>query len=538
MKKDKVIIVGGGLAGLTAGAFLVKEGISVTLFEKEKRLGGLVNSFERDGYIFDGGLRAVESSGLIISALNDLEIDLELIKSTVSLGVEDHIIPLKETDDINDFENLLKSLFPEETNAIDTIMRDIKNVMNYMMVLLGNEAPVYSTGEEKEKVSFWKTFLPWLLKMLSTIPKLAKFKMPVEEYLSNITQNQALIDIIIQHFFEGTPASFALSYFLFYFDYNYPKGGTGSLSKALADYLIEKDGVIHTDTKICSLDPEKKMLWDQNGKAYEYDHMIWTADNKYLYSIVDSAKISNANLKKKVNRRQEAIKDLRGAESVLSVYLGVDKDPDYFKSICTEHVFYTPDKRGLHVAKPDHMKAWLKNNHPENHQKNKEHIKNYLKDYFYYNTFEISFPVLRDPSLAPDGKTGMIVSCLFDYDLCKFIKDLGWYDEFKSYSENLIIDILDKSLYPGLKEAVELHFSATPLSLEKHTGNTDGAIVGWSFTNPYMPVPQSMVSMPKAVETVMPHVYQAGQWTYSPAGLPISLLTGKVAAGRVKKKVK
>jgi len=280
------------------------------------------------------------------------------------------------------------------------------------------------------------------------------------------------------------------------------------------------------------------MLWDQNGKAYEYDHMIWTADNKYLYSIVDSAKISNANLKKKVSRRQEAIKDLRGAESVLSVYLGVDKDPEYFKSICTEHVFYTPDKRGLHVAKPDHMKAWLKNNHPDNHQKNKEHIKNYLKDYFYYNTFEISFPVLRDPSLAPDGKTGMIVSCLFDYDLCKFIKDSGWYEEFKTYSENLIIDILDNSLYPGLKEAVELHFSATPLSLEKHTGNTDGAIVGWSFTNPYMPVPQSMVSMPKAVETVMPHVYQAGQWTYSPAGLPISLLTGKVAAGRVKKKVK
>ena len=93
MNNKRVLVVGGGLAGLTAAAFLIKEGISVQLIEKEDRLGGLVNSFEREGYIFDGGLRAVESSGLIISALNDLGIDLELIKSTVSLGVGDHIFP-------------------------------------------------------------------------------------------------------------------------------------------------------------------------------------------------------------------------------------------------------------------------------------------------------------------------------------------------------------------------------------------------------------------------------------------------------------
>ena len=63
MSRKKVLVVGGGLAGLTAAAFLIKEGISVQLIEKEDRLGGLVNSFEREGYIFDGGLRAVESSG-------------------------------------------------------------------------------------------------------------------------------------------------------------------------------------------------------------------------------------------------------------------------------------------------------------------------------------------------------------------------------------------------------------------------------------------------------------------------------------------
>lgn len=536
--KQNVLIVGGGLAGLTAAAFLVKEGIPVTVIEKESRVGGLVNSFERNGYVFDGGLRAVESSGLILSALNDLGIDLPLIKSTVSLGIEDQIIPLREREDIDKFEQLLKHLYIEDSDDIDIIMADIRRVMEYMMVLLGNEAPVYSSGEEKEKVSFWKTYLPWIIKLLKISPKLNKLKLPIEDHLKKITQNQALIDIIIQHFFEGTPASFALSYFLFYFDYNYPAGGTGSLSLALAEYIKEKAGIILTNTRIDALDPGKKTIRDDHGKEYKYDYLIWTADNKYLYNIMDTEKFKNKKLKKQVRHHQEALKELRGAESVYSLYLGVDRKPEYFKSICSEHVFYTPDKSGLHVAGLQEIKTWLRGRPASGNEEDKIYIKNFLKDFYYYNTFEISFPVLRDPALAPKGKTGMIVSCLFDYDLCKFIDASGWYEEFKNYSEELMINILDKSIFHGLQKSIELQFSATPLTLERYSGNTDGAIVGWSFTNSYMPVPQSMISMPKAVETLMPCVYQAGQWTYSPAGLPISLLTGKVAAGKVRKKLK
>ena len=37
----------------------------------------------------------------------------------------------------------------------------------------------------------------------------------------------------------------------------------------------------------------------------------------------------------------------------------------------------------------------------------------------------------------------------------------------------------------------------------------------------------------RSVLTPIPDTYQAGQWTYSPSGLPISILTGKLAADRV-----
>ena len=59
---------------------------------------------------------------------------------------------------------------------------------------------------------------------------------------------------------------------------------------------------------------------------------------------------------------------------------------------------------------------------------------------------------------------------------------------------------------------------------------TDGAITGWAFTNENMPAERRMLAIARAVRTPLPDVLQAGQWTYSPSGVPIAILTGKLAA--------
>ena len=66
----------------------------------------------------------------------------------------------------------------------------------------------------------------------------------MDEYLAGFSSNQALLDIIDQHFFQKTPAYFALSYFSLYLDYRYPRGGTGSLPKALERFILDNDGEI------------------------------------------------------------------------------------------------------------------------------------------------------------------------------------------------------------------------------------------------------------------------------------------------------
>src|SRR5262252_5567046 len=51
MKKKKVVIIGGGLAGLSAGYHLLEQ--EPMLFEKESVVGGLCRSFTQDGFTFD-----------------------------------------------------------------------------------------------------------------------------------------------------------------------------------------------------------------------------------------------------------------------------------------------------------------------------------------------------------------------------------------------------------------------------------------------------------------------------------------------------
>ncbi len=62
MSDQKIIVVGGGIAGLTAGALLAHEGFDVTLLEAHAQAGGCAGTFRRGPYVFDVG--ATQVAGL------------------------------------------------------------------------------------------------------------------------------------------------------------------------------------------------------------------------------------------------------------------------------------------------------------------------------------------------------------------------------------------------------------------------------------------------------------------------------------------
>lgn len=200
MKYD-AIIVGGGIAGLTSAAYLTKNGYKVLLCEKEDHIGGLVNSFEYDGFLFDGGVRGIVDSGVVKPMFKQLGIEIEFLKSIVTIGIEDEIVRVEDLNSLKDYRNMLVHLYPEQEKDIDLILDRIHVVMDYMDVLYGIENPLFKDLKQ-DKQYLTKTLVPWLFKFISKSGKIKHFQVPVDEYLETLTKSQSLIDIISQHFFK------------------------------------------------------------------------------------------------------------------------------------------------------------------------------------------------------------------------------------------------------------------------------------------------------------------------------------------------
>lgn len=525
------IIVGGGMAGLTAAAYLSRAGQRVLLIEKNKDCGGLVNTFARDGFRFDAGVRALEDAGIIFPMLKDLGIPLEVVKSPVSLGIEDEILHIENIDSLAAYGDLLAKLFPESENEIAEVLKSIRRIMKHMDVLYGIENPLFK-DIMRDRAFLFKKLLPWLPRFLLTVGKINRMNMPVEGYLETIVKNRPLRDMISQHFFKNTPAFFAMSYFSLYLDYFYPKGGVGKLAEALRNKIAEWGGEIKTETRIIEVRPEKGLVKDQNHVGYQYDNLIWAADLKTLYRIADTEGLTPSIKKKFEARKSELLKN-RGGDSVFTLFLEVDEPLSSFRKIAHGHFFYTPSRSGLGETHREELDRLLR----DFEKAEKEEVLAWLDKFTRLNTYEISIPGLKDPGMAPPGKTGLIISLLAEYDLFKAVQKAGWLDEFVSKLENNILAVISGSVYPMLKDKVLHRFSFTPLSIEARVGSSEGAITGWSFQKA-MPVINKIQAAARSVLTPVPSIHQAGQWAYSPAGVPMSILTGKIAADRVLKRAK
>ncbi len=526
-KRYDAIIVGGGLAGLTSAVFLSQSGKKVLLIEKNAELGGLVNSFEIDGYVFDTGARAILA--VVLAMLKDLKLNIDVASSKVSLGVEDKIIGIEGSNSVNEYRDLLVSLYPDSVQDIDKFIEVMIKIMKLIDIIYGIDNPIFK-DIKRDKEYFIKELLPWLPKFIFAISKIERLSKPCDGYLKELIKNPSLIDIISQHFFKGTPTFFALSYFTLYSSYVYPKGGTGKLAEALVEKIQEFKGEIINNTLVKKIDADQQFIVDENNNEYYYKNLVWAADLKTFYNITSLGNL-DPQISKKFEKTKELIAKGKPSESVFSLYLEVDLPVSYFKNFFNGHLFYTPSRKGLGNINKSEIKEMLE----KWGEINKEEVLSWLDRFLKYNTFEISIPAIRDSSLAPEGKTGLIVSVLMEAELFYKIEESGWYEEFREETENKIISVLSESLCPELKDKVEKKFSFTPLSVEKRVGSTGGAIVGWSFEAP-IPVVYKMQQVNKSVHTPIPNIYQVGQWAYNPAGTPTCIITGKLAADMITKK--
>lgn len=512
------VVVGGGLAGLTSAAYLCRYGYRTLLCEKSSHTGGLVTTFQHHGFVFDAGIRAFENSGILFPMLEDLGIELEFVGNPVSIGIEDRWVKLDSRASLRGYAEMLTGLFPREAADIAAIAQEIEKVMGYMDVLYGIDNPLFMEGR-MDRAYLTGTLLPWLLRYQVNIRKAGRLDRPVADYLRGFTGNQALIDMVAQHFFKDTPTFFALSYFGLYLDYLYPKGGTGVLAQAVTDSIRLAGGKVLTGTRVGCVQVDRHQVLSEDGGVYGYRKLIWASDQKTLYATTDTVHTS------RIERQRRLVDAGRGGDSVLSVFLCVGLEGAFFEDRCGPHAFYTPSKQGL-----SSLGAW-------DEVGDDEELWGWIDRYLELTTYEISCPSLRDASLAPEGKTGVIVSALMDYRLVSHLADAGLYERFKKRCIGKVVEVLEAAVFPGISGKVESTLCSTPLTIERETGNAQGAITGWAFTEGVMPAENRFRKIAGSIKTPLEDVYHCGQWSFSPSGLPVSILTGKLSADAVRRKL-
>jgi len=531
MVETDVVVVGGGVAGLTAAAYLSKTGAKVTVFEKDHTMGGLLGSYVFNGHVVDKGARGIIDSGIVFPMLKQLGIEMSFLPNPIRILIADQAVDLVKKQDLDAYEKMLIHLFPQEETAVNNIMNDIRTVMKQMDVLYGIENPLF-LPQPYDMAYLGKTLLPWMGKFFINIKKAMKRMDPIETYLKRYTSNTVLIDMIAQHFFAQTPAFFALSYFTLYQQYHYPSGSTQSLVDALVNVIQTHQGQLRPDCEVSQIDPASQVITISTGEQLTYRQLIWAGDTNTFYSVLDLSKLQDETLKQRVLTRQAALKAMRGADSILTLVAIVDQEPAVFASTSGPHAFYTPKLNGLSSvdvsAVRDSKGQWTSD---------PEALWHYLDALVEANTFEISIPALRDPSLSPKGQTALIISTLFDYGLTEHIQHLGLTEDFKRRMTESIVKAMSK-LWPGLKETVLKSNLATPLTIKNRTNAHEGSVTGWSFINHPFPVETQFLRVAKAVKTEFESIKQAGQWTFNPAGVPVAILTGKLAADAVIKDLK
>lgn len=525
-EKKKIVIVGAGMAGLTAAAYLSREDHDVLLLDKNDRCGGLVNTFEHNGFFFDSGPRAFVNSGMVKPMLKDLGVDWDYLENKISIGIEDKFLTVDSMDSIEEYKRILCELYPDNIEDIEKITRVILELSGYTRVLYEFDNPNFVDFKSDIKFIF-KKLIPWTIKFLNALRKMNQFETPMEEFLAEYSDNQSLIDILTQLFFRKTPTHFALGYFYVYLDYFYPKGGTGVLVDLLKKKILDSGGEIKLNRQIVEINPAESTVVDSEFNSYHYDHLIWAADLKNLYRSLNSTGLS-ATVTETIESETRKVLSSKGAESVFILFAAVDRPPEYFRARSGAHMFYTPSREGLGDLSLQERQNLIN----DFDQKSRDEILDWVEKFIRFNTFEISIPALRDASLAPEGQTGFMVSFLFDHSLVEKIEEAGWYSEFKEFVEDQTIKILSATLYQGIETDLLFKFSSTPLTINKVSGSSEGAITGWSFETA-IPVVHTLKDIPKSVQTSIPGVLKAGQWAYSPAGVPIAMLTGWYASQEI-----
>ncbi len=473
----KILIIGAGMAGLSAGIHACRNGYDVEIYEQHNLPGGLCTAWERKGYTIDGcihwlvGTRPGSQFNRLwkeVCAIDNLEIiDHDIFMSIESRGGK----VLHIYSDLDRLEEHLINHSPADELAI-------KSITDAARVLAKGNFPL---EKPTELYKFWDMplMLFSMMPMLKVMGRLSRVS--IKDYLEQIEDpflKEALSTIMPSGYSMISLISTLAS--LHSKDAGFPKGGSLVFARLLENRFFELGGKLNYQCGV-----EEILVEDNRAVG-----LLFKDGSKVYGDIIISAADLHSTIYKMLNSRYRTAKiDESFAHlpvySSVQVSLGVNSDLS---------------------GEAENVVVELDSPITLGHEHNR-----------YLNLTNFSF----DPTMAPAGKTVLRATLFSSYEHWAASADnKERYREKKEKLAELVISEVEKR-FPAVKDQVEVVDVATPITYSRYTGVWKGSYMAW-----IVPPEVGRFKIPKELPGLN-NFYQVGQWVEPPAGLPGSMLTGR-----------
>lgn len=427
-----VIIIGGGLGGLTAAAKLAKEGQHILLLEQHDRPGGCATTFTRKDYTMEVGLH--EMDGLHpTDAKTKIFNELGVFESVEFLelpefyrfinGRTEFVMPHSKEEAIE----RLKKHFPGETAGIDTYFERLMN--SRRINIHERDKPDISIGE----------------------------------YLDCLFKNEELKLVLLGNlgYFHDDPYSLSLAYFSLaesaYFNgrANFIKGGSQNLSDALVEIIRQHGGKVLLSHKVTSI-----QLENENISELEFinvlpgEHLpVRAKAEKYILNAALPL-LPDLIIGQKGKMIEKQMKGHKIGASLLTVYLGFSKSLKELGNRYYSTFVFDSGVKTQHDIKANNNSGFS------------------TRSFTFVDYSQI------DSALAPKGKSVAAICCI-DYldDWDKLSREE--YKLKKKEVETIFTERINE-LIPGCKKYIEHIEIGTSKTVKRYTLNPGGAVYGFA----------------------------------------------------------
>jgi phytoene dehydrogenase-like protein len=523
--KFDVIIIGAGMAGLSAAAYLSSKGLRIALFERHGKCGGVVHCFKREGFTFEASTHQVSSMNHPRYMPRVLRLlDLKQIKPVKSEFTYESILFDPENSVIRQ-RYLLPSGLPAITRQLNTSFpheaESIRTFSSYMR-LCGEEAYTLKCVAREPRNFPLDAILALMLKngrgLFKGIGR-TRFKGVVTYGSKNYQQVLSSIkDPILRWVlsaytaYTGSSAAEVNAFVMGSLIYGYfsdgPylfQGGTSTVVANLTERIAHNGGTIflkHPIRKIHVQGDSVTGVETESGQIHTARAVVSSIDARdTCLHLTDAQKLPE------VYRTQ--IAGVTYTPSAFQIYLGLSINPKEYGFIAPTSFFDpTLDDEKRH-------RLMMASTTPESRT---------TTPFVFTNYSETAL------GLTPEGQTAACIAELCPMDDWDQLSDEA-YTRKKSEMQEVILTKVERITGIPLRSNARVIFSATPRTMKYYGGNSDGAIMGAALSV------EQCLKKRTSIETPLKNLFLAGSSIAYP-GMGSCIDSGIISANVLLKRLR